>query len=288
MVPGPAAALDAIGRYLEIEAGPIAVRALLVNIIVGERWLVGDEAAEKAQKWERSLLVRARAHLNACINDGSFIAFTFNTLNPEYIQGACYCEPSDPPDIVEAKRRRRNSIKLFDAIRVKTANDLEILCVRLLTLLGVKDPRHTPRSGDGGIDFYGFSDFGYILKPEILPAGAEKNMRVWFVGQAKHFDKTGVSTKDIREIVGSAELARAKLFAGKNDPVRFFSAKLCDPVFSMFVTTGEFSRDSKDLMKKSGIIPMDGPQLGQFLADNNVGLIGEEFDDSAFDTWLYG
>lgn len=288
MARGPAAALALLEAHVRIDSAPRSAREIIHSIIITENWFEGDEANERSEAWARSFLHQARMALNTAIENGEYQGYAFNSRNPDYIQGSCYCEPHDTPDIILAKRKRANSLRLYDAINSRTADDLELLCVKLLTLLGVDDPNGTPRSGDGGVDFYGYSNFGFILKEEILPAGAEKNMRVWFVGQAKHYDKTQVSTKDVREIVGAVALAKAKLFAGAADPMNKFQAKLCEPVFSIFITTGRFSRDSKDLMAKSGIVSMDGPQLGQFLANNGVGLIDEDFDLEAFNSWFGG
>lgn len=286
MQPGPVSAFNVIERHVEIESAPRSGKEILHEIIIAEGWFTGEEAQEKTERWARKFLDRARKFLNKAIEDGDFQPFGFNSRNSDYIQGSCFLEPDDGEEIMSAKRKRANTLKLYRAISNRTADDLELLCVKLLTLLGVTNPSGTPRSGDGGVDFYGYSNFGFILRPEILPAGAEKHMRVWFVGQAKHYDASQVSTKDIREIVGSVSLARAKLYAGRNDPLESFTARLCEPVFSMFVTTGRFSKDSKDLMRRSGIIPMDGPQLGQFLADNNVGLKNERFEQNVFDEWI--
>ena len=286
MRPGPAAAVSVLENYVDIDSPPMSAAALLRTIIIGEGWAEGEEASEQAERWSKNFLERSRTFLNRAVEDGAYQHYGFNSGNEDYLQGSCFCEPGDNADVVKAKRRRANTLKLYHAVSERTADDLELLCIKLLHLLGVSKPHGTPRSGDGGVDFYGYSHFGFVLKPEILPAGAEKHMRVWFVGQAKHYDASQVSTKDIREIVGSVSLARAKLFAGEKDPMKRFSARLCEPVFSMFVTTGRFSRDSKDLMKKSGIIPMDGPQLGQFLADNGIGLNEDVFEQEAFDSWI--
>lgn len=286
MVPGPVAALELIEHYVSLVSPPKSARDILEEIVIDQNWGVGDDAKELAERWANSFTARARTQLNEAIEQGEFQAYSFNSGNADYIQGSCFVEPHDSQEIRYAKIKRSNCLQLYEAIKARTADDLEILCKRMLTLLGVKEPEGTPRSGDGGVDFYGYSDFGFILKEEILPAGAEKNMRVWFVGQAKHYTKTQVSTKDVREIVGSVELARAKLFANSDDPMQRFQAKLCDPVFSIFVTTGRFSRDSKSLMAKAGIVAMDGPQLGQFLADNGVGLVNDSFCAEKFNSWI--
>ena len=288
MRPGPARAHALLEKYIGIEDNPCAAERILARIIRGEGWFIGDEIHEHASKWRNAFSERIRRFLNDKFNEGTFQVFALNSSNPEYIQGSCFVEPNDSPKVRDAKAKRSNTLKLYQAIKSRSDEDLETVCVRLLKLLGVDNPHPTPRSGDGGVDFYGCANFGFILKKQILPAGSERNMHVWFVGQAKHYEATQVSTRDVREIVGSVQLARAKLFAGNIDPMKNFSARLCDPVFSIFVTTGRFSKDCIQLMKSVGVVPMDGPQLGQFLADNNVGLINNQFCENCFKEWLLG
>jgi restriction endonuclease Mrr len=111
-------------------------------------------------------------------------------------------------------------------------------------------------------------------------------LSVWLVGQAKHYEKTAVSTRDIRELVGSVILAQSKTFAGKKDPLERLELRVCDPVVYFFITTGRFTRDSKELLNRSGVVAMDGVQLSVFLADNLAGHDGDELSIETIERWL--
>ena len=76
-----------------------------------------------------------------------------------------------------------------------------------------------------------------MLKPEIISPGAEKHFSVWLVGQSKHYPNTRISTAEIRELVGSVELARAKVFAGSTNPLDELRVRLCDTIIYLFFTT---------------------------------------------------
>lgn len=155
-----------------------------------------------------------------------------------------------------------------------------------MTLLKVEIPYVTRRSADQGVDFYGRVPLGDILKPKLLDSGAEKNMFVWLVGQSKHYPETKVSTSEIRELAGSVEFARAKIYAGKTDPLINLTLRPCDPIIFMFFTSGKFTRDSNDLLRRSGVLSFDGLQISQFLADHGVGISAGLFDDASFELWL--
>jgi restriction endonuclease Mrr len=144
----------------------------------------------------------------------------------------------------------------------------------------------TRASADQGIDFFGRVPIGEILKPAIIDSGVERHFKVWLVGQAKHYRSTQVSTKDIRELVGSVALAKSKVFAGKIDPLASLQMRICDPVVYMFFTTGSITRDARDILNRAGVVAMDGLQLAMFLADHSVGLDGIEFAPATFRAWL--
>lgn len=109
---------------------------------------------------------------------------------------------------------------------------------------------------------------------------------VWMVGQAKHYQKTQVSTPDLRELVGSVQLARAKAFADGGAALQGLDLKVCDPVFYLFFTTGTISRDGYKLLDASGMISMNGAQIAAFLADNDIGVVQGVFDTAAAVVWL--
>ena len=82
-------------------------------------------------------------------------------------------------------------------------------------------------------------------------------------------------------------LAKSKAYAGAKDPLAQLQMRNCDPVFYLFFTTGTISRDARDLLKKAGVIAMDGIQLAVFLADNNVAVVNGSFDQQTFNAWIH-
>lgn len=286
MAEGPAEAFKAISRYLRIDHPPVLVRDLLLMVIEGEGWQSGDEAAARAERWKNPFLVRIEKAIRDDDDLGWVYPFAFNSSSGEYIQGSCYCEPSDEDRVKTEKQNRANTFIIREYLSQLSARDFEILCKRILTFLGVLDPHASRSSADEGVDFYGVAPFGRILRPRALPLGSEKQLNVWYIGQAKQYDETSVSTDELRDLIGATAMARSKVFASSTDPLSHFKARLCDPIISLIVTTGRFTRDSVSLLKSAGIMGMDGLQLSQFLADNEAGIINGVFSEPAFDTWL--
>jgi hypothetical protein len=175
---------------------------------------------------------------------------------------------------------------MFEHCRQMSPRAFEILSGKILNLLRVEKSVVSRRSADQGIDFFGRVPLGQMLKPEIISPGAEKHFSVWLVGQSKHYPNTRITTAEIRELVGSVELARAKVFAGSTNPLDELRVRLCDPIIYLFFTTGQFSKDSIELLDRSGVLSFDGLQIGQFLADHGIGIVQGSFDSAAFDRWL--
>ncbi len=107
------------------------------------------------------------------------------------------------------------------------------------------------------------------------------------VGQAKHYKKTQAATPDIRAVVGSVDLARARAFA-RSDSFADLEIRVCDPVLYLLFTTGTISSDGWSLLDSSGVIGMDGMMVAAFLADHGIGRSEEEFDSTAFAEWVTG
>ncbi len=286
MPPGPAAAALLIANVIRPDSPPRKTTDLLLEIILFESWFLGSVAQDKTDQWADRFIKRVELIISDARSSGSYLTFGFNSSGTDYIQGSCFVEPADPVEIKIGKIRRSKTLAIADCCRKLTSGQVEQLCGNILHLLHVEKAFVSRRSADQGIDFFGRVPYGEILKPSFLDAGAEKHIAVWVVGQAKHYPDTAIATGDIRQLVGSVELARAKVFVGNIDPLSDLTVRLCDPVIYLFVTTGRFSRDSLHLLSRSGVLAFDGLQIGQFLADHGVGIVGDAFDPVAFDNWL--
>jgi hypothetical protein len=287
MPPGPVEAVRLIETVVSIIGPPRPTRNVLLDVIVTSGWLAGSDAAEKAELWLDRFTIRASFAITEAEQSGRYLPFCFNSSGNDFLQGSCYVEPGDSAEVAEAKRKRSQTLSIFEHCRRMTPRAFEILSGKILNLLRVEKSVVSRRSADQGIDFFGRVPLGQILKPEIINPGAEKHFSVWLVGQSKHYPNTRITTAEIRELVGSVELARAKVFAGSRDPLDELRVRVCDPIIYLFFTTGQFSRDSVALLNRSGVLSFDGLQIGQFLADHGIGIANGIFDSVAFDTWLF-
>lgn len=215
-----------------------------------------------------NLLERSR---NEDIENGRNPWFDFNSSSSEYIQGPCFVEPRDSDNVKRAKQNRVKTFSMQKVLENITFSQFELICTGTLHLLGARHFRRTKHSRDQGIDFYGELVLGDLDTLESPFVKYHDNFRLWIVGQAKHYPEGKVSTPEIRNLVGSINLARFKEYASTTDLMMTLPMKSCDPVFAIFLTTGTFSRDARKLAENSGVILKDIRDLSDFLVDKEVG-----------------
>ncbi len=286
MKPGPTAAVQLVPRYLELDAPPTAAVTVLRQIIVGEGWERNEDLAyELAESWVGRFLLRCGRLVSERNGSGQFCEFTLNSSSPDLLQGASFVEGIDPPEVAEAKTRRLAHGDYRAALDGLSPSEFEWACRGMLAAMGVRDPVVSRRSADEGIDFYGQLPLSDELRRAVALPGFYSTLSVWLVGQAKHYRATQVATPDIRELVGSVELARARAFASSAS-LPDLRMRLCDPVFYLFFTTGKISADGWALMRASGVVGMDGPMVAAFLADHDIGCSTGTFELSLFQAWV--
>lgn len=280
-------ALRALKKALAIDAPPRLAREWVTEISLAEGWAASlTEAQIIGESLHDGLLVRARHVHNAEYEAGRLPDFAFNSSSEDMIQGACFVETNDDPQVRDAKLRRLALSDYLQAFLRLTSHDFEVLCRGLLALIGVVNPKVTRRTRDEGIDFYGRWDVGGTLRSLYELPGGHRLLRVWLVGQAKRYDSAQVATPDIRELVGSVSLARVNAYSRQENPYPDLTLRLCDPVFVLFATSGDISADSWELLKQSGVIGFDGSMVAALLADNDVAQVNGKFDQASFDGWL--
>lgn len=285
---GPQEAAKRIGEVVGVTDAPRPTRSVLFEIISISGLFSRDDAEEKADAWLDRFMSRLALELENSAKSGSVVTFSFNSSGTDFVQGACFAEPAYPADVRSALLNRSNLIEILSQFSALSSKDFEILSGRVLSLLGVDEVHVTQSSADQGVDFFGRLALGELVKPTRLTPGGEKQLHVWLVGQSKHYQETKIGTGEIRELVGSIELARAKIFAGTKDPRHKLTARLCDPIVYLMFTTGNFTTDSRSLLSKSGVLSFDGMQISQLLADSEVGLVDGMFDPRLFRQWLDG
>lgn len=288
MKPGPAAVAEIILAGLPLDVAPESLDDV-VHRIIDEHPEWGCLPEDKASIWTPKIEAILKRHWEQSLAEGKQPRFAFNSISSYKIQGACFIEPRDLPEVKSQKRRRLRWQDYYEYLRQLSPEIFELLCTRLLALLGVPKPHLTPYRADQGIDFFGKMSIGDLTGHGPLFPVFESNLVVWLVGQAKHYLHSKVSTPDIRGLVGSTVLGRSGTYP-KETIIQGLNIRTCDPVVMMFFTTGEISADGWSLCRKAGIAAMDGEMIATFLADKEVGLTKgveePQFDKNAFAEWV--
>jgi len=285
---GPQLIVDILLQDLPLDAPPRPLDELVQDIIREHpEWNLDPTA--KAMAWAPSAQKLLRAYWEQTLQQGRQPRFAFNSSSSYMIQGACFIEPRDTAEVQEQKRKRRHWQNHYAVLRELDPRQFEVLCSKVLSLLGVPSPQLTPYQGDEGIDFYGRLSVGDLVGHGAIFPIFETRLVVWLVGQAKHYLHTKIATPDIRELVGAATLGRARAFS-KNDAYPDLRIRACDPVIMLFFSTGEISPYGWALCNRAGVVAMDGEMLATFLADKGIALrtngAGQEFDPDSFAEWL--
>jgi len=291
MKPGPALITDIIYEELPLDSMPIKLTRVIEHVILDH--FPDLDPFERASEWEAAIRSRLLSYIKTTEERGVQPQIAFNSSSSYMIEGACFIEGTDSAEVVEQKKRRLRWKDYYETLQELSPSEFELLCREILKLIGARNIRLTKQTRDEGIDFYGRLSVADLIEPSSVFRfrSFESFLEIWLVGQAKHYRAMKVATPDLRELVGSVRLASARAFADL-DPDKYpdLWIRVADPVFMLFFTTGRISIDGWQLIKKSGIVAMDGEMLATFLADHKVAIMDEEgtrqFRKDAFFEWL--
>ena len=287
MRPGPTRLAQLLFEVVPLSASPRAVDEICAEVIQEQGWeTTALTALESAERWSKGTLARVRQRLSEFAEVGRPAAITFNSSSDYLIQGACFVEPGDPPDLINKKQRRLRSAKYAGLFRQLTPDEFEVLCAKLLNCLGVEDAEVTRHSADEGIDFFGRVRFEDLIPTPDLTTTVQKQLSVWLVGQAKRNVRTNLGTPVVRDLVGAVQLARAGVHAHDLSPFANLKIRVADPVIAIVVTTGSLSTDAWNVLKRSGVVGMDGEMVAAFFADRGVGPNPDDVDLAQLRAWL--
>jgi hypothetical protein len=272
-----------------MDAPPRPLVEVLADVAAAEIGHSSDNAAEFAEQHLEPIANFLRSEMESADRAGNVCRVTFNSSAEDLIQGSCFIEPIDAPEVQAAKGRRMNFEAFHGFLSALDWRGFEACCKGMLELMGCTDPVLTASGNDQGIDFYGqLSLAGRLASAGVLP-GVDRRLNVWMVGQAKHYQRSRVATPDLRNLVGAVDLARARAFSDGGKAITSLDIRACDPVFYLFFTTGDISRDGRRLLEASGMIGMDGAHVAAFLADNNVGVdLAGDFKVAIAQAWIAG
>jgi hypothetical protein len=129
-----------------------------------------------------------------------------------------------------------------------TDSEFELLAARLLNWAGCTDVWATPASHDEGLDA-----FGHMPLIHLPVTDDEKHPSVVMLIQAKHYLKSKVHTHEVRELVGSSELAKYKIYSTADEKYTQLETQPLVPLALFLVTSGEVTRDTRGLARRAGI-----------------------------------
>ena len=286
--PGPKRAVALLPTVIDIEAPPKPLREWLVTVITTQGWARSrSEVEECAERWEAAALLELQHAISVPDKFGRPRLIMLNSSSAYLIQGAAFIEPNDDDLTKQHKNSRRYILRMWDALRSLNDREFEVCCTRILEEPGVTAPILTQFVADQGIDFYRKLRLVDFIQSGDLEPTIQTQFDIWMIGQAKNYQRTKVATPDIRELVGSVELAKARAFA-TDEGEKFVDLKIrpCDPIFQLFFTTGHISDDGWTFLASSGVIGMDGLMLSAFLSDRGIGLLNGDFNRDAFAKWM--
>lgn len=138
-----------------------------------------------------------------------------------------------------------------------TDTEFESLSGRILQIAGCTDAWVTPKSHDQGLDAFG----RYSLFNLPKYSSTSNLFHSWIIIQAKHYNKEMVCTSDIREFVGSVELAKHHTYAIKGKKYEQLDLKPFTPISYILITSGEVKRTTHLLAEKAGIFLLSSSDI---------------------------
>src|SRR5574341_377788 len=156
----------------------------------------------------------------------------------------------------------QKKLRIFqDALNTLSHSDFESLSARILAILGCTDVWVTPQSHDQGLDAFGYAD----AFPKMVPKEINSQCKIVCLAQAKHYKKDVVGSRDIREFIGSVELAIHKIYSTIDAKYIDLEIKPFGPCIMVFITTEEIPKTVKLISKNAGIFVLCAQDLAMLL-----------------------
>jgi hypothetical protein len=276
-----------VETLIKFDSGPRLVIDVVRDAVTLEYSLGENDAAEMSESIVESVVAELLASETARLDNGYACGYAFSSVGNHLIQGSAHSDPAYSAPEIDARRARAFVPAWLDYMKALKHPEFETLCRGVLTALGCETAHVTARAADQGIDFYGrLSLEATGVSRPALPS-IHRQLNVWLAGQAKHTPNSRIGTDEVRHIVGSVALARGGVLARGGETLAGFAPRVADPIYILLMSTGEFSRDARDLARKAGVIALDGFQLATYLCDNAVGFDEDgQFSEDLAATWI--
>jgi restriction endonuclease Mrr len=275
-----------------IQGPPRALREVLEQEMRGHFQQLPIRAAEQAERMEERVRQRINEKQQETEDAGTFPVVIIHYANQRRVVGSCWVGPTDSQAVAAAKHGRVHAQQILAALRALTPDQFERFGSRILRELGAERVQVTRRSGDNGVDFYGFLSLGGIMQHPPAICQLAHNIQLLFAGQAKHYPDNPIGPATVREMIGAIALARFQVYSSEPDFFEEFKLLPYNPLIALLFTTGRFTRGAIEVAAAAGVIARSGEQLAIFLADRNVGMVLNEgvttFVPERFLEWLNG
>lgn len=187
----------------------------------------------------------------------------------------------DPPERRELLGKLRCQSELRHRLENLDDRDFELLCGRLLELMGCEKVGISREAKDRGIDMLGrlptFDGSHAVARRMALGS-----LYIVIVGQAKRYgpDKP-VGPEEVRQIAGTWELIRKarenqELEQHLVDLIESVGVRAQDAPLHMIVTTSRFTGQAIGEARSGGVVLIDGVQLTFALAAAGIGLARDD------------
>lgn len=273
-----------------LEGSPRALREVLEEQIPGHSHQLPIRAAEEAERLEERVRQRITKKQRERENAGTFPVVVIHHASIRSVVGSCWVDPIDSAAIAAAKQGRLHTQQILAALRALTPDQFEQFGSRILRELGAEQVQVTRRSGDNGVDFYGFLSLGGIMHHPPAICQLAHNIQLLFAGQAKHYPDNPIGPATVREMIGAIALARFQVYSSEPDFFEAFKLLPFNPLLALLFTTGRFTTGAMEIANSAGVIARSGEQLATFLADRSVGMVVNggvtAFSREAFLEWL--
>jgi restriction endonuclease Mrr len=286
----PSELLARVEAAVGIQGPPRALREVLEQEMRVHFQLPPIRAAEQAEKMEERVRQRIAEKQKEMEAAGTIPVVLMHYINRRRVVGSCWVSPTDTEAIAAAKQGRMHVQQILAALRTLTPDQFELFGSRILRELGAERVQVTRRSGDNGVDFYGFLSLGGIMQHPPAICQLAHNIQLLFAGQAKHYPDNPIGPATVREMIGAISLARFKVYSSEPDFFEEFKLLPYNPLIALLFTTGRFTRGAIEIAESAGVIARSGEQLATFLADRNVGMLVNNgvatFAPEQFAEWL--
>jgi restriction endonuclease Mrr len=274
-----------------LQGPPRPLREVLEEEMRAHFQLLPIRAAEEAERLEERVRQRISEKQQQMENAGNIPVVVIHHASFRRVVGSCWIDPIDTAAIAGAKLGRVHVQHILTALRALTSDEFERFGSRILRELGAEQVQVTRRSGDNGVDFYGFLSLGGIMQHPPPICQLAHNIQLLFAGQAKHYPNSAIGPATVREMIGAIALARFQVYSSEPDFFEAFELLPYNPLLALLFTTGRFTKGAMEIASSAGIIARSGEQLATFLADRDVGMVVNDgmktFVPELFLDWLH-